>query len=364
MKKVLIVITTGFRSTGGLTTVMMNYWRNMNRESLLIDFASNNEPDDALLKEIESEGGEYFKLPRRGKWLIPYMCQLWRLSKNYDIVHVNGNSATSFLELIVAKWAGVDVRLVHNHNSETAHPLLNKLLMPLFRKSYTRALACSEQAGDWLFGVCNKDYIILKNAIDVKRFQYSSEIRKKIRKDFGFVENDFIVGHVGKMVEAKNHEFLLQFFGAFNEKYPNSKLLLVGTGVLSEKLKIMVNDLGIKGNVMFLGIRTDVADLLQVMDGFVFPSIHEGLPLSVLEAQASGLPCFISDRITKEVMVSPYIHALSIEDTPASWAEYIKANMPAESRENVCRTNAECITNAGYNIETEAGKLRDIYLRN
>ena len=116
-----------------------------------------------------------------------------------------------------------------------------------------------------------------------------------------------------------------------------------------------------KEKVIFAGLRTDVPDMLQVMDYFVFPSIWEGLPLSVFEAMSSGLPCFISDHVTKEVMVSPYIHALSIDDTPASWAEFIKDNMPKEGREEICNINAKCITKAGYNIITEAEKLRDIY---
>ena len=195
-------------------------------------------------------------------------------------------------------------------------------------------------------------------------FVYDESKRVQLRSGFGIKEDCVVMGHLGKIYKPKNHPYLIRVFNEFQKLVPNSVLFLVGDGVMRQEVESLVDKLELREKVIFAGLRTDVPDMLQVIDCFVFPSIWEGLPLSVFEAMSSGLPCFISDHITKEVMVSPYIHALSIDDTPASWAVYIKAHMPAESRENVCRTNGECITKAGYNIVTEAGQLRDIYLRN
>lgn len=165
--KILVVITTAFTSTGGLTTVMMNYYRAMNKEGLKIDFASTNVPSQSLLDEIHVEGSEYYQLPPRKK-IVSYFYRLRRLCKNYDLLHVHGNSSTSVLELMAANWAGVKRRIVHNHTSRSQHPWINLLLHPFFLMSYTKAIACSDAAGEWLFG--NKQYQILRNAIKVSCF--------------------------------------------------------------------------------------------------------------------------------------------------------------------------------------------------
>ena len=147
--KILVVITTAFTSTGGLTTVMMNYYRAMNKEGLKIDFASTNVPSQSLLDEIHVEGSEYYQLPPRKK-IVSYFYRLRRLCKNYDLLHVHGNSSTSVLELMAANWAGVKRRIVHNHTSRSQHPWINLLLHPFFLMSYTKAIACSDAAGEWL----------------------------------------------------------------------------------------------------------------------------------------------------------------------------------------------------------------------
>jgi glycosyltransferase involved in cell wall biosynthesis len=359
MRKILIVITTAYVPTGGLAGVVMNYYRNVDRTGLQIDIASTNADSGVLTNELDRCGSKYFCLGKRSH-VLSYFFRLYRLCKGYDVIHVNGNSATTVIDHLAAKMAGIKTRINHNHTSLPDHRTTSDILSPLFHCLYTIPVACSDLAGVWLYG--NRPYTILHNAVDVAKYHYDETKRKKLRSDFGIPDNCLVMGHLGKIYKPKNHPYLVKVFYEFHKINPDSILFLVGDGVMRQEIEDLVNKLGLKEKVIFAGLRTDVPDMLHVMDCFVFPSIWEGLPLSVFEALSSGLPCFISDHITKEVMVSPYIHALSIDDTPASWAEYVTKHLPSQSREEVCRTNSDCITNAGYNIVTEAGKLRAIYI--
>lgn len=361
MKNVLIVFTTGFVSWGGLTTVMMNYWRNMNHDGLKIDFACYNNPNEELIKEIEKGNSYYYKLPNR-KNIIKYIWKLKQLSKGYDILYVNGNSATSILEMTAAILAGVKKRYVHNHNSETTHPLLNKLFLPLFRYSYTKAFACSLLAGEWLFGNEGKNFMVLKNAVDVERFKFDAKIRAKIRKSLGLNNDVEIIGHVGKMVKAKNHVFMIRVFLHLLKGSSQRVLLLVGDGIMREEIEKNAKEMGIYNNIIFLGMRNDIPELLQAMDIFLFPSIFEGLPLAVLEAQAAGLPCYLSNNITKEVGIGEDVCYLDLNLSPDKWAETINKQQYNITRKERCERNIKRLSVAGYNIRNEADKLRDIYL--
>ena len=194
----------------------------------------------------------------------------------------------------------------------------------------------------------------------MERYQYRPEIRGKVRKNFGIDDDCTVLGHVGKIYKPKNHPYLIRVFAEYHKLNPNSKLLLVGDGVMRQEVEQLVDELDIREYVIFAGLRTDIPEMLQAMDYFVFPSIWEGMPLSVLEALSSGLTCIISDHITKDVMIGFNIHSLQIEVEPKVWAEYIvEYNLPI--RENAYKISAEAITKAGYNIKTEAERLRELY---
>lgn len=357
--KILVVITTAFTSTGGLTTVMMNYYRAMNKEGLKIDFASTNVPSQSLLDEIHVEGSEYYQLPPRKK-IVSYFYRLRRLCKNYDLLHVHGNSSTSVLELMAANWAGVKRRIVHNHTSRSQHPWINLLLHPFFLMSYTKAIACSDAAGEWLFG--NKQYQILRNAIKVSCFHYDVSVRQQIRQLLGISDSTFLVGHVGKFMDAKNHPFVIAVFAEIHRLIPNSKLLLVGDGPLRGMVETAVKNLHVEDCVILVGLRSDIPQLLQSFDVFMLPSFYEGMPLSVLEAQAAGLPCFISNCITKDVEIGEDVMSLSLQNTPRIWAKYIIDYSKDHTRRERCIKNCGLLTVAGYNIEKEADELRYAYL--
>ena len=352
MKRILVIITTAFTATGGLASVMLNYYRSLDKKGLQIDFASTNTITPDLNDEIQKNGSKYYQLPKR-KNIIRYWKAVKCLSRNYDVVHLHANRSTAVIELSAAKNAGVPKRIHHNHTSKTQHPFINAVLHPFFMHSFTDAIACSQLAGDWLFGKNN--YKILRNAINIAKFEYNNDVRVLIRNEFGIKEEDFVVGHIGKFMDAKNHEFLIKVFAEYHLKHPNSKLLLVGDGEWRSKVESWVADSGCADSIILAGLRTDIPAIVQAMDVFVFPSIYEGMPLTVLEAQASGLPCLISSNVTSDVKMK------DLADGVKDWADSIDSFDYAISREVRCHNNYELITKAGYNIENEANELLKIY---
>lgn len=361
MKRILVVITTAFVRTGGLTSVMMNYWRAMDKTGFSFDFASTNNIDDLLCEEISKEGCHYYQLPPR-KNVLEYYNELRKLCicKGYDVIHVHANSATSVIELLAAKLAGVPKRIHHNHTSKTQHPYLNKVLLPLFKHSYTDAVACSDAAGEWLFGKGN--YIVLPNAIDIDKFKYDSQTCKLIREEFKIEKNDFVVGHIGKFMDAKNHEFLIKVFAQYHVKHPQSKLMLVGDGEWRPRIERWVSESGCSDAIILAGLRSDIPSIVQAFDIFVFPSVYEGLPLTVLEAQASGLPSIISSNVTNTVNVGCDVVMKNLTDGVESWAAAIDRLDYRMSREERSFINQKLITHAHFNIKNEANKLLNIYL--
>lgn len=357
MKKILIVITTSFVPYGGLTTVMMNYYRAMDKTGLQIDFASTNDPPKVLLDELKVNGSKYFNLGNRKKRLPRYLKNLKAVLINghYDVIHVNGNSANMAFELMVAKKCGVLVRIAHGHTTQTNHAILNKLLKSAFKMSYTHAVAVCSKAGNWLYD--GEKYEILKNAINVKKYQFNETVRKQIRSELS-IEDKCVIGHLGKIYEPKNHDFLIDIFYEIKKLNKTACLLLVGDGELKDKIKSKCEHLNLE-DVIFTGMVSNVYDYLQAMDVFVFPSLWEGSPLALIEAQASGLPCLVSSNVTKDAKCTNNTVYMNLAEGTEVWAKKainIGQILP-------CRTGIlDEIRHSGYDIQTEAKKLRMIYL--
>lgn len=274
--------------------------------------------------------------------------------QKFDVVHVHGNSSTMGLELSLAKIEKVPVRIAHCHNSRCEHPKVHKLLYSLLRASYTQAVACSTLAGDWIFGCGN--YTVLPNAIDLQKFQYNPEIRKRYREMLNIDEKTLLLGHVGNFNEQKNHEFLVNVFYEV-QKQRKAKLILLGAGPLQDTVKKQVSSLQMDDQVYFLGIRDDVNCWMQAMDVFVFPSRWEGLPVTLIEAQASGLHCVVSKNISGEVVINfNQMCMLSLSDTK-NWIKKICNIYFNADREQ----GYEKIQNAGYNINFAVRRLKNIY---
>lgn len=229
-----------------------------------------------------------------------------------------------------------------------------KRMMPYL----THLFMCGEESGKWLYGDKNKSrFIMLNNAIDAAVYSFDASKREEMRRQLGLT-GELVIGHVGRFNPQKNHAFLLDIFAALLKKEPNAVLLLVGGGADMPKIQAKVQELGIAERVRFLGVRSDVADLMQAMDVFVFPSLYEGLPVTMVEAQASGLPCIISDKVPPEcILTEGLVNIMPLSASPEAWAEKI-LTMRAVPRTDL----REEIAAHGFDITTEAVKLQEFYL--
>ncbi len=358
MRKVLVIITTGFETCGGLASVMLNYYRVMDKTDLQIDFASVNELDADLKDELIQCNSQYYNLGSRKSNIFLYVKNLCKVLKdnNYHVIHVNGNSSTMLIELLIALKYKIKKRIAHVHTTKSDYPLIHNILKPIFKKSYTDAIAVSDLAGKWLF---DEHFQVLNNAIDVQHYSYNELVRSQFRKRYQ-LENKLVIGNVGKLTDSKNHIFLLNVFKRIKERITNSVLLIVGGGSLEESLRLEAKKLEIEESVIFLGMQNDTSESLQAMDVFVFPSKFEGLGMALIEAQASGLPCVVSNRVPKEANVTENVIYLELENNMEKWIENICTididgrKFRAEKAEKVIATN-------GYDIKHEANKLKDIY---
>lgn len=357
MIRVLQVVT--YMGRGGLESMLMNYYRHIDRERVQFDFLVHRQERAAFDDEIESLGGSIYRLPRLVPWSKSYLAALDRFfdeRPGYKVVHVHQDCLSSVILKVAAKH-GVPVRIAHSHNANQDKNLKYPIKL-WYRRSiprYTTDLfACGKDAGDWMFQ--GAPYQIINNAIDVRAYAYDWEKRKDIRRQLGLAD-ELVIGHVGRFDPQKNHPFLLEIFSALLNEEPNAVLLLVGGGEDLPKMQAKAQALGISEHVRFLGVRSDVADLMQAMDVFVFPSLYEGLPVTMVEAQAAGLPCIVSDAIPKEAYLTDLVSEVSLSAPADSWAAKIleKRDIPRVDR---C---AEIVAH-DFDIHTEAIKLQEFYL--
>ena len=359
MIRVLQVVTNMDR--GGLESMLMNFYRHIDREKIQFDFLVHCQERAAFDDEIETLGGRIYHLPRLVPWSKSYLSALNRFfdeHTGYKVVHVHQDCLSSVI-LKAAKQHDVPVRIAHSHSANQDKNLKYPIKL-WYKRSIpeyaTNLFACGKDAGDWMFG--GASYQIINNAIDVAAYTYGSTKRQEMRRQLG-LENEFTIGHVGRFNQPKNHPFLLDIFAALLKKEPDAVLLLVGGGADMPKIQAKVQELGIAERVRFLGVRSDVADLMQAMDVFVFPSLYEGLPVTMVEAQASGLPCIISDKVPPEcILTDGLVNIMPLSVRPEAWAEKI-LTMRAVPRTD----RREEIAAHGFDISTEAVKLQEFYIK-
>lgn len=349
---------------GGVEAVVMNYYRNINRDKVQFDFLCDDDSTNIPYDEIEKLGGKVILIPPYQK-VFKYHKELKRILKegNYQIVHSHINTLSVF-SLFAAKCAKVPVRIAHSHSTtnvkEKNKNLLKQVLRPFSKLFATNYMCCSELAGRWLFG--DKEYdkgnvYLLNNAIDLEKFKYDEKIRKAKRKELNISDDTIVIGHIGRFVEQKNHRFLIDIFNEINIKENNSILLLAGQGPLMEEMKEKVNSLNLNDKVMFLGQRSDVAELYQAFDLFLIPSLYEGLPVVGVEAQASGNLCYLSNDMTKETKVLDSTVFMSLSNTAEEWAEEILKSLKEYRKHDT----KEEVSKYGFNIKEESNKMEKYY---
>jgi glycosyltransferase involved in cell wall biosynthesis len=364
----ILYVNGGIMHRGGIESYMMSYYRNIDRKVLQIDFIVHGFEKGAYDDEINSMGGKIYRVPVKSKDYFGNIKQIRDIfkSNNYKLIHSHMDAMSSVI-LRVAKECGIPIRIAHSHN--TQHLTTNKfkfLLNEYARKNITRYathfFACSEPAGRWLFGDKNSEtgkVEYVKNAIDLDKYIFNEETRLRIRKELNIEENDLIIGHVGRFDYQKNHFYLLEIFKKLVQVKPNSKLVLVGDGLLKKQILEKVEELNISSNIILLGIRDDVNKIINAFDIFILPSHFEGLGIVLVEAQANGLHCITSKSTPREVNISGNVKFLSIDNSEMdNWVDAIISNQKSKER----KVDLNKFISLGYSIKNEAKNLQKMYL--
>lgn len=357
-KKVLIVVKS--LALSGVANVIFTYYSVLSKnEEIHMDFAAGNPIEKKYRSIISNGSSNLYVLPEKNKNLITYIRALASIIRNgkYEVVHVHGNSALIFPELLAAKIGKAKIRIAHSHNTTCKFPFMESLARPLFHVLYTERLACSTEAGKWMFK--DRKFTIMKNGIHLDNFEFCNDIREKIRKELN-CENSLVLGNVGGFNVRKNHEFLIEVFREFAKENTNAKLLLVGVGENEKVIKKLVNDYKLTEKVIFYGFSENVPALMMAMDVFILTSKFEGLPCVLIEAQALGLPCIVSDRVSKEAQISDAYRVCKLtNDSCKKWCEAITSF--TVNRTYLCLKNKEKLKENGYDIRICASKLLEKY---
>ncbi len=337
---------------GGLETFIMNIYRNIDRSKIQFDFLIHYKEESFYEKEIIKLGGKTYHLSlRNDNNIFKYIKDLNDFfidHKEYKTIHCHMESVGALLFLI-AKKHGVKIRIGHAHTtnkSKNIKGILKAILSIPFKYTTTINLACSSEAGNYLYG--KKKFEIIGNGIDFNKFEFNEQIRKKIREELN-LNDEMVIGHIGRMDSAKNQTFLINLLTKIEDK--KIKLVLVGDGELKESLKTKVERLSLTDRVLFLGIRDDANLIYNAFDIFMFPSLFEGLPLTLIEAQINKLPCFVSDKITRECIISNNINFIDLNDIE-SWK-----NIDNKNREQTIFNNDKDF----FNIKNTINKLEKFY---
>lgn len=324
MEPIRVAQVMGYMNGGGVESVVMNYYRHIDREKVQFDFIVCEGSTLIPREEIERLGGRVFIVPNYNN-LPRYIEALKVLFTNEDwqIVHSHMNSLSVF-PLFAAKKAGVPVRISHSHSTSGKGEYAKnaaKMFLKRFSNAYsTERWACGDYAGRWLFGN-NAEFEIIPNAIDFTAFKNAGDDGTSIRESLGLNDSALVVGHVGRFVKQKNHGFLLRVFQELLSVQPDAYLVLVGTGELLDMVKLQAEDMGIAEHVRFLGRRSDTARLYAAFDVFCLPSLYEGLPVVGVESQAARVPLVVSSEVSSELMLSRFIKFEKLSAGPAIWAQ-------------------------------------------
>lgn len=353
--KILTVTTSGLGIREGISTVILDYYSNFDPKTYQLEIVAWNDSDEELLQEFRNIGVNIRVLPSRKEAVVKYIHAFVNLirTENYDALYIHGSSSIMTMELMLARFSGCSIRVVHSHNTTCDHKMVDKLLRPFFYHSYTTALACGMDAGKWLYG--NHEFHIIKNGRDIDKYKFNAAIRETVRRELGLKNNTLAVGHVGYFNYQKNQEFLLKVLKELLNTTPNVKMFLVGDGPTRTDIMDKARIGGLADNICFTGSISNVPDMLQAMDIMVLPSLFEGLPLVSIEWQIAGLPCILSDCVTRECAYMDSVKFLPLNEE--KWAEEI-LNIGMVSRKEDDHLIVQKTKDAGYSLKDSAEELQ------
>jgi len=364
MIRVLHIV--GKMDRGGIETFLMNVYRNINREKIQFDFltCATETPGD-YDNEILDLGGRIYQVPgRRQGWLghLRKLHEFFKEHPEYSIVHAHVSSLTNVSVLRIARKYGIHCRIVHSHNTREGgsaiHKCLHRINQLTLATYATDFFACSDLAAKWMYPKKQYKegrYCVINNGIDTKNFAFNEDSRKEKRRQLG-IEGKYVIGHIGRFHRQKNHHFLIDIFAELKARDEDCVLLLIGDGELRTSIEKKVRDLGLTESVRFLGVRSDIPDLLQAMDLFLLPSFHEGLPVVLVEAQTAGLRCCVSSAVSKEANITNLVEFVNLENSVEVWANAVLKN-----KNYLRKDTADVVTAKGYDITQIAEDLQKWY---
>lgn len=357
-----ILQSVNIMDRAGLETMLMNYYRNIDRTKIQFDFLTHRAETGAYDEEIKNLGGKIYHAPR----LYPqnyiqyfnFMNRFFEEHPEYLIVHSHIDSM-SYFPLLAAKKKGVPVRIGHSHNSKLdkdfKYPIKYFALkkMPTVANEY---FACGKMAGEFMW--TKQKFNIVHNAIELDKFAYNEELRRTVRNKLKISDSSLVIGHVGRFNYVKNQVFLIDVFCEIVKEKPDSLLILVGKGEDEEKIRCKIHEAELEDKVLVLIDRLDVDRLYQAFDIFVMPSLFEGLPVVGVEAQANGLPCVFSKNVSEEVILTHNAERFLLNNNAKEWADLIIKKDIERNADAVLE-----LSNSGYDIRKEAKKLENWYLK-
>ena len=357
MKKILVILSC-ISKANGVSAYALNYLKKINKEKYHMDFVVVKKGDQEIQKQFLENESEVYEIIRENESFFKYLKRIINFMKKnstkYDIIHSHVYNFGAIF-LMCAKKYGIPVRILHSHATVSSDSLLKRIinyfLIPIAKKNSTNFFACSELAGKFLFK--KKEFIVINNAIDIDKYLFVEKKRSEIRKKLG-LEDCFVIGNIGRLCKQKNQHFLIKVFKMIHDENSKARLIIIGSGILEEKLKLYVKKCNLENEVIFFGARNDVEEFYNAMDVFVLPSLYEGLPVVGIEAQCNGLPCIFSDSITKEVKINENAIFLPLKENISKWKETInKYQYKTRITDNINFNK--------YKIEEEAKKIEKIY---
>jgi glycosyltransferase involved in cell wall biosynthesis len=356
----------------GTQMFILNIYRNIYKEGYIFDFmlrCKSEINDEKLLEEVKGYGSKIIEtapFPRN-------FFQNWRevdnyLSKHakeYDAIHIHMNSMLYVAPLLLAKKYGIPIRIVHSHNSKAEkkiYTVLHHINRTLFLKLATARLACSNLAGRWMYsgnilGGGSNRYLLVQNGIELEKFNFDKETRNAVRREWGVDDDTVVVGNAGRFAKVKNHSLMIDIFCEYVKEQPNAVLVLAGIGETMEEVKNKVLEKDIEKKVIFLGVRTDVHRLCQGFDIFLIPSFHEGGPITLIEAQASKLPCVISSTITTSYIVNPNVFQVDLSAPVSEWVKYMNRAIEETVRDG----DQSDMRAAGFDVQKTIKEIKKVY---
>ena len=354
VKRVLCLVSA--MNTGGAETFLMKIYRNLDRTKYQMDFCVNVKEKGFYDDEIKRLGGRIFVIPSKSENIKKFKSELAEIIRSHQYANVFRitSNAMGFLDLKIAKDSGAKRCIARSSNSSDGAGikvlLVHKLGQLLYERYVDVKIAPSDLAAEYTFGkkaLKHKEVTILHNAVDLEQYSYGESNRTKFRDELGISEKTMLIGHVGRFSMQKNHEFLIDIYQKICQYVPDSRLILVGNGELQEEVRKKVNGLNLSEKVIFLGVRADISSILSGMDVFAFPSFYEGMPNTVIEAQATGLPCVIADTITKEANITGLVKYISLQESVNEWAKAVIDSVSPHRKDT-----KEMFIQNGYDINT------------